>query len=41
MHDLMPIGRDEKKFDIAYELEENTWNGNTTIQIHLRDIKES
>ena len=41
MHDLMPIVRDEKKFDIAYELEENTWNGNTTIQIHLRDIKES
>ena len=41
MHDLMPMVRDEKKFDIAYELEENTWNGNTTIQIHLRDIKES
>ena len=41
MHDLMPIVRDEKKFDNAYELEENTWNGNTTIQIHLRDIKES
>ena len=41
MHDLMPMVRDKKKFDIAYELEENTWNGNTTIQIHLRDIKES
>ena len=41
MHGLMPIVRDEKKFNIAYELEENTWNGNTTIQIHLRDIKES
>jgi single-stranded-DNA-specific exonuclease len=41
MHDLMPIVRDGKPFDIAYELEENTWNGNTSIQIHLRDIKES
>ncbi len=41
MHDLMPKVRDGKKFDIAYELEENTWNGNTSIQIHLRDVKET
>ena len=41
MHDLMPIVRDGKKFDIAYELEENTWNGNTSLQIHLRDVKET
>jgi single-stranded-DNA-specific exonuclease len=41
MHDLMPIVRGGEKFDIAYELEENTWNGNTSIQIHLRDVKET
>jgi single-stranded-DNA-specific exonuclease len=41
MHELMPVVRDGKLFDIAYELEENIYNGNTSIQIHLRDIKET
>lgn len=26
-------------FDIAYQLEENTWKGKTTIQLHLKDLK--
>ncbi|MCD8401035.1 single-stranded-DNA-specific exonuclease RecJ [Tenacibaculum finnmarkense] len=26
-------------FDIAYALDENTWNGNTSIQLLLKDIK--
>ena len=27
------------KFDIAYIIEKNLWNGNSTIQLNLRDIK--
>ncbi len=30
-----------KKFDAVYSLDENTWNGNTKIQLKLRDIRES
>jgi len=30
-----------KKFDAVYSLDENTWNGNTTIQLKLKDIRES
>ena len=30
-----------KKFDAAFSLDENTWNGNTTIQLRLKDIRES
>ena len=32
------IARDSK-IDIAYALEENTWNGNKKIQLKIRDIK--
>ena len=28
-----------KKFDAVYSIEENEWNGNTSIQLRLRDIK--
>lgn len=28
-----------KKFDAVYSIEENEWNGNTNIQLRLRDIK--
>jgi single-stranded-DNA-specific exonuclease len=31
----------EAKYNIAYGLEENTWNGNTSIQLKIRDIKLS
>jgi single-stranded-DNA-specific exonuclease len=41
MHKFMPKVRDGKLFNIAYELEENTWNGNTALQLHLRDIQET
>ena len=41
MHEFMPKVRDGKLFNIAYELEENTWNGNTALQLHLRDIQET
>ncbi len=26
-------------FEIVYQLEENTWQGNTSIQLHLKDLK--
>ncbi|WP_233898838.1 single-stranded-DNA-specific exonuclease RecJ [Tenacibaculum piscium] len=29
----------QNDFDIAYALDENTWNGNTNIQLLLKDIK--
>ena len=36
--DLIKAG---KKFDAVYSLDENTWNGNTKIQLKLKDIRES
>ena len=30
-----------KRFDAVYSLDENTWNGKTSIQLRLRDIRES
>ncbi|MCP9199220.1 single-stranded-DNA-specific exonuclease RecJ [Gramella sp. GC03-9] len=36
--DLIKAG---KKFDAVYSLDENTWNGNTSIQLKLKDIRES
>lgn len=29
-----------KNFDAVFSLDENTWNGNTTIQLKLKDIRE-
>ena len=31
--------RPKTKIDIAYALEENTWNGNTNLQLKIKDIK--
>ena len=31
----------QKPFDICYHIEENTWNGNTTLQLNIKDIKFS
>lgn len=31
--------KDKKPFKAVYSLDENTWNGNTTIQLRLRDLK--
>jgi len=33
--------KEGKKFDAVYSLDENTWNGNTKIQLKLKDIRES
>ncbi len=32
--------KDKKPFKAVYSLDENTWNGETTIQLRLRDLKE-
>ena len=37
--DLYPFLSPDKKIDIAYSLAENTWNGQTKIQLKIRDIK--
>lgn len=31
----------EQKFDIAYVLDQNVWQGNTTLQLRLKDLKPS
>lgn len=28
-----------KRFDVAYQIEENEWNGRTTLQLNVKDIK--
>ena len=37
----LDIIKEGKRFDAVYSLDENTWNGNTKIQLKLKDIKES
>ncbi|MGA8853184.1 MAG: DHHA1 domain-containing protein, partial [Christiangramia sp.] len=37
----LDIIKEGKKFDAVYSLDENTWNGNTKIQLKLKDIRES
>jgi len=39
--DKLAIIKEGKKFDAVYSLDENTWNGNTKIQLKLKDIRES
>ncbi len=38
MHEYLPSIRGGEKFDIAYVLEENFWNGRRTLQMRLKDI---
>ena len=33
------LTENHKKFDAVYSIDENEWNGNTSIQLRLRDIK--
>ena len=35
----LPLVTSGKPFEIAYSLEENQWNGNTSIQLKIRDIR--
>ncbi len=41
MEQFMPIVKSKKPFDICYTVEENTYNGITTIQLLIKDIRES
>ena len=41
MGDKLPYIKSGALFDIAFTLEENTYNHQTTLQLNLKDIKES
>ena len=40
MGDKYALIKDKKPFKAVYSLDENTWNGTTSIQLRLRDVKE-
>lgn len=40
MGDRYDLIKDKKPFKAVYSLDENTWNGTTTLQLRLRDVKE-
>ncbi|PKP24512.1 MAG: single-stranded-DNA-specific exonuclease RecJ [Bacteroidetes bacterium HGW-Bacteroidetes-2] len=40
MGDKLDIISDKKPFKAVYSLDENEWNGTTTIQLRLRDLKK-
>ena len=37
--DKLPKVQGKKPFDAVYSVDENVWNGNTTLQLRLRDIR--
>lgn len=39
MADFFPLITDQKAFDIVYAVEENEWNGHTSIQLNVKDIR--
>ena len=39
MGNLFDTLNDNQRFDICYSIEENDWNGKTSLQLILRDIK--
>ena len=39
--DKLDLIKNNKRFDAVYSLDENTWNGNSSIQLKLKDIRES
>jgi len=39
LSDYLPLIANGKSFDIAYCIEENTWNDRTTVQLVVKDIK--
>ncbi len=40
MGDKYDLIKDKKPFKAVYSLDENTWNGTTSIQLRLRDVKQ-
>ena len=41
MADDFELTNDKKEFDICYSIDENTWNGKTSLQLRLKGIKKS
>ena len=39
MAEKFELNKDGQQFDIAYEIEENEWNGNLNLQLRLKDIR--
>ena len=39
MAEKFELIKDGQQFDIAYEIEENEWNGNLNLQLRLKDIR--
>lgn len=40
MSDDFELTNDKKEFDICYSIDENTWNGKTSLQLRLKGIKK-
>ena len=40
MADDFKLTNDKKEFDICYSIDENTWNGKTSLQLRLKGIKK-
>ena len=40
MADDFELTNDKKEFDICYSIDENTWNGKTSLQLRLKGIKK-
>jgi single-stranded-DNA-specific exonuclease len=38
---INPEKNPHQKIDLVYTIEENTWNGNTNLQLMIRDLKVS
>ena len=39
MAEKLPIIKSKQQFEVLYHIEENTWNGNTSIQLKVIDIR--
>lgn len=39
--DKLPLVRDSKMFSLVYSLDENHWNGNISLQLKIKDIRQA
>ena len=40
MGDKYPIVQNGKSFKVTFNIDENHWNGNTSLQLLLKDLQE-